>query len=122
MMNLKPSISWFQPSKSQKENQCFFKRNFSLLFSSSVLTQYLFLNIRTLPNTCLKRDNDICLIVKDLEKGWKKDHEPSMHHYKELLAKKGIDFVDEVHITKQFLGQSVRLNFLCLNRFYHLGS
>merc|ERR1712071_22014 len=55
----------------------------------------------TLPNTCLKRDNDICLIVKDLEKGWKKDHEPSMHHYKELLAKKGIDFVDEILPLRQ---------------------
>jgi len=54
-----------------------------------------------LPNSFLKRDNDICLIVKDLEKGWKKDHEPTIHHYKELLQKKDIDFVNEILPLRQ---------------------
>ncbi len=35
--------------------------------------------------------NDVCLIVKDLEKGLKVDHEPTVNHFKELLSDKGVE-------------------------------
>jgi len=54
-----------------------------------------------LPNSFLSKDNDICLIVKDLEKGWKKDHEPTIHHFKEYLDKKNINFVNEILPLRQ---------------------
>ncbi|XP_067672073.1 ribosomal L1 domain-containing protein 1-like [Haliotis asinina] len=44
----------------------------------------------------LKRDTvDVCLFVKDLNKK-KRDFDPSIHHYKELLDKHDISFVTEV--------------------------
>ena len=33
---------------------------------------------------------DVCLIVRDLQKGLKADHEPSANHFRELLADKGV--------------------------------
>lgn len=59
----------------------------------NILTEIYF---RKLPNPFLSSDSDICLIVKDLEKGWKVDHEPTTQHYQELLESKEIDFISEV--------------------------
>ena len=42
------------------------------------------------------KESDICLIVKDLQKGWKENHEPTTQHYQELLSSKGVDFINEV--------------------------
>ena len=39
---------------------------------------------------------DVCLIVKDLEKGIKVDHEPTVNHFKDMLSEKGIDCVTQV--------------------------
>ena len=39
---------------------------------------------------------DICLIVKDLEKGLKIDHEPTVNHFNELLNEKGVDEITQV--------------------------
>lgn len=55
----------------------------------------------TLPNPYLSQESDICLIVKDLVKGWKNDHEPTIHHYKELLSSKNVDCVDEILPLRQ---------------------
>ena len=38
----------------------------------------------------------MCLIVKDLEKGLKIDHEPTVNHFNELLNEKGIDEITQV--------------------------
>jgi ribosome biogenesis protein UTP30 len=45
---------------------------------------------RKLPHSVLPDPADICLIVKDLEKGLKVDHEPSTHHFRQLLSDKGV--------------------------------
>jgi len=34
--------------------------------------------------------SDVCLIVRDLQKGLKVDHGPSANHFKDLLADKGV--------------------------------
>lgn len=44
----------------------------------------------SLPHGLLPEPTDVCLIVKDLQKGLKVDHEPSANHFKDLLADKGI--------------------------------
>ncbi|KAI9555845.1 hypothetical protein GHT06_018362 [Daphnia sinensis] len=54
-----------------------------------------------LPNPFLNGDCDICLIVKDLEKGWKVDHEPTTHYYQELLDSKNVSFITEVMPLRQ---------------------
>lgn len=43
-----------------------------------------------LPHSPLPSPCDVCLIVKDLEKGIKVDHEPTANHFKEVLSGKGI--------------------------------
>ncbi|KZS07082.1 putative Ribosomal L1 domain-containing protein [Daphnia magna] len=54
-----------------------------------------------LPNPFLDGDCDICLIVKDLEKGWKVDHEPTTQNYQELLDSKNVSFITEVMPLRQ---------------------
>ncbi|XP_057367298.1 ribosomal L1 domain-containing protein CG13096-like [Daphnia carinata] len=54
-----------------------------------------------LPNPFLNGDCDICLIVKDLEKGWKVDHEPTTQYYQELLDSKNVSFITEVMPLRQ---------------------
>lgn len=61
----------------------------------SAVTQ-VFSNFSQLPEPFLDNDSDICLIVKDLEKGWKVDHEPTIHHYQELLQTKKVSCISEV--------------------------
>jgi len=49
-----------------------------------------------LPHTPLPQSRDVCLIVKDLEKGIKSDHEATVQHFQSLLADKGIDKITQV--------------------------
>ena len=50
----------------------------------------------SLPHCCVPEPRDVCLIVKDLEKGIKVDHEPTVNHFKDMLSEKGIDCVTQV--------------------------
>jgi ribosome biogenesis protein UTP30 len=43
-----------------------------------------------LPNKILPEPTEVCLIVKDLEKGLKVDHEPTTAHFRDLLNEKGL--------------------------------
>merc|ERR550519_2584386 len=49
-----------------------------------------------LPHTPMPPSRDICLIVKDLEKGIKPDHEATVEHFQSLLADKGINQITQV--------------------------
>merc|ERR1712179_573653 len=49
-----------------------------------------------LPNCCVAEPRDVCLIVKDLEKGLKVDHESTLNHFNELLASKGVDNITQI--------------------------
>ena len=51
---------------------------------------------RTLPHCCVPEPRDVCLIVKDLEKGLKIDHEPTLNHFNEALEEKGVDNITQV--------------------------
>ena len=43
-----------------------------------------------LPHCPLPDTKDICLIVKDLQKGIKVDHEDTVNHFSQLLQEKGV--------------------------------
>lgn len=49
-----------------------------------------------LPHSPLGPRPDICLFVKDLQKGLKVDHEDTIRHFTDLLAEKGIKGVTQV--------------------------
>merc|ERR1712012_982682 len=49
-----------------------------------------------LPHSITPASRDVCLIVKDFEKGIKPDHEPTVAHYEALLAEKGVKGVTKV--------------------------
>jgi len=49
-----------------------------------------------LPHSPLPGNKDVCLFVKDLEKGLKVDHEGSVQHFTNLLADKGVQGVTKV--------------------------
>merc|ERR1719273_2870416 len=49
-----------------------------------------------LPHTPMPLSRDVCLIVKDLEKGIKPDHEATIEHFQSLLADKGINQITQV--------------------------
>ena len=49
-----------------------------------------------MPQCSIPEPRDVCLIVKDLEKGIKPDHEPTLNHFNEILADKGIDNITQV--------------------------
>ena len=53
-------------------------------------------NFSELPNCCVAEPRDVCLIVKDLEKGLKVDHESTLNHFNELLASKGVDNITQI--------------------------
>lgn len=55
----------------------------------------------SLPHPVRTKESDVCLIVKDLEKGWKINHEPTAEHYQELLRAKNISCVNEVLPLRQ---------------------
>ena len=46
---------------------------------------------RVLPHSPIVDKTDVCIIVKDLEKGLKVDHESSVNHFKDLLSEKGVE-------------------------------
>lgn len=52
---------------------------------------------RALPNSLVTDTTDICLIVPDLVRGRNVDHEKTYHHYKDLLAEKGIKNIKTVN-------------------------
>ncbi|XP_055538762.1 ribosomal L1 domain-containing protein CG13096-like [Wyeomyia smithii] len=60
-----------------------------------------------LPNPIYKNGDDICLIVKDLERGSKQDYEPTLNHWEDKLRELGIDYVTMV-IPFQQLKQDYR--------------
>merc|ERR1719234_6361 len=49
-----------------------------------------------LPHPATPATRDVCLIVKDFEKGIRPDHEPTVAHYEALLAEKGVKGVTKV--------------------------
>jgi len=53
------------------------------------------LNIK-LPHSPLPPGKDVCLFVKDLEKGLKVDHEDTVNHFTSMLADKGVVGVTQV--------------------------
>jgi len=56
-----------------------------------------------LPNCVIQPPRDTCLIVKDLKKGLREDHEDSVNHFKDLLEDNGVstDMVTEVISLRQ---------------------
>lgn len=54
-----------------------------------------------MPNDPLHEIRDICLFVRDLEKGIKKDHDKSVQHFKDLLRDKaGIDNITVISLRE----------------------
>jgi len=49
-----------------------------------------------LPHVPLPENRDICLFVKDLEKGLKVDHEDTVRHFTDLLEEKGVKGITQV--------------------------
>lgn len=49
-----------------------------------------------LPNPIYQKGDDICLIVKDLERGRKQDHEETLTFWKEKLRELGVDYITQV--------------------------
>ena len=49
-----------------------------------------------LPHCSVQEPRDVCLIVKDLEKGLNVDHEQTLHYFNELMTSKGIDNITQV--------------------------
>jgi len=54
-----------------------------------------------LPNSLVTDTTDICLIVPDLVRGRNVDHEKTYHHYKDLLAEKGIKNIKTILPARQ---------------------
>merc|ERR1712223_1459503 len=50
----------------------------------------------SLPQCSIPDPRDVCLIVRDLEKGLKIDHESTLNHFNDLLSEKGIDDITQV--------------------------
>ena len=48
------------------------------------------MNCSVLPHLALPDPHDVCLFVKDIERGIRPDHEPTVLKYKDLLAEKGV--------------------------------
>lgn len=49
-----------------------------------------------LPNAIYQKGDDICLIVKDLERGRKQDHEDTLNFWADKLRELGIDYITQV--------------------------
>lgn len=58
------------------------------------ITLYFF--FRQLPNAIYKKGDDICLIVKDLERGRKQEHEETLSFWNDKLRELNIDFITQV--------------------------
>merc|ERR1711910_310310 len=44
-----------------------------------------------LPHIPLADNKDVCIFVKDLQKGLKVDHEDSVNHFKDLISSQGVE-------------------------------
>lgn len=49
-----------------------------------------------LPNAIYQKGDDICLIVKDLERGRKQDHEETLNFWADKLRELGVDYITQV--------------------------
>lgn len=49
-----------------------------------------------LPNAIYKKGDDICLIVKDMERGRKQDYEETLNFWTDKLRELGIDYITQV--------------------------
>jgi len=54
-----------------------------------------------LPHSCLPADSDVLLIVKDIERGIKSDHENTLLHYQDLLKEHNVTAISEVMPLRQ---------------------
>ena len=54
-----------------------------------------------MPHCVIPEPRDVCLLVKDLKKGLREDHEPSVDHFKDLLEDRGVKGVTEVMSLRQ---------------------
>ncbi len=63
-----------------------------------MIVNNIFHVFRELPHGILPEPTEVCLIVKDLQKGLKVDHEPTTIHFRDILNEKGIgpDFISTV--------------------------
>jgi len=53
-----------------------------------------------LPHVPLVDTKDICVIVKDLKKGLKEDHEDSVNHFKDLISAQGVDVASVISLRE----------------------
>lgn len=51
----------------------------------------MYIKYSVLPHSLETADSDICVFVKDLKRGRKLDHEPTVKHYEQLLRGKKVD-------------------------------
>merc|ERR1719180_347552 len=58
-----------------------------------------------LPHPTTPATRDVCLIVKDFEKGIRPDYEPTVAHYEALLAEKGVKGVTKVMSLRELKGE-----------------
>ena len=77
------------------KNTSWFLKALSTYHRINVILDHIF---RELPNGILPEPTEVCLIVKDLQKGLKVDHEPTTIHFRDILSEKGIgpDFISTV--------------------------
>jgi len=54
-----------------------------------------------LPHSHTPDTKDVCLIVKDMEKGIRPDHENTVRHYENLLAEKGVKGITKVMALRE---------------------
>lgn len=54
-----------------------------------------------LPHPHTPESRDVCLIVKDMEKGIRPDHENTVRHYENLLAEKGVQGITKVMALRE---------------------
>ncbi|XP_053687460.1 ribosomal L1 domain-containing protein CG13096-like [Sabethes cyaneus] len=92
----------------QKKNLFGEDMRYALQISSVKIPDVPSRNCRmNLPNPIYKEGDDICLIVKDLERGSKQDYEPTLHYWQDKLRDLGIDYVSMI-IPFQQLKQDYR--------------
>lgn len=53
-----------------------------------------------MPHSPIVDNKDVCLFVKDLEKGLKVDHEDTINHFKDLLREKGVEVASVISLRE----------------------
>ena len=53
-----------------------------------------------MPHVPLVDTKDVCIFVKDLEKGLKVDHESSVNHFKDLISSQGVDVASVISLRE----------------------